>query len=249
MATDDLARFIFEIASTKRLEILLALTDRPLRHAELARKLEMTPSEATRILARLSSAGLVTKNPQTAYEPTNLTRLLLSGLPFLHFLTANREFLLNHDVLVLPPEFVERLGALSECTFVEGAYKVVGFQERNLKAAKRRIWVLTKQAHDNAIAIMREKAPQGADVRVIRHRGEFEDERTGPRAVDRNYPVRVLDETRVFLAVIDDAAAVCFPTLDGNVDMGTMVFLGDPRGCRWAEDLFLHFWGVARERL
>ena len=249
MATDDLARFLFEIASSNRLEILLAVMERPLRHAQLAPKLDMSASEATRVLARLSSAGLVIKNAQTAYEPTNLTRLLLSCLPFLRFLTANREFLLSHDILVLPPEFVERLGALSECKFERGMYKVIGSQERNLRAVKRRMWAISKQAFDTVLAIVREKAAQGADVRVIRHRAEFEDERAGPSAVDRNYPVRVLDETRIFLAVLDDTAAVCFPTFGGDVDMGTMIVLEDPRGCRWAEDLFLNYWGMARERL
>jgi predicted transcriptional regulator len=78
---------------------------------------------------------------------------------------------------------------------------------------------------------------------------EFEGAILGPSAVRRNYPVRLLDETRIFLAVLDDIAGVCFPTLDGRVDMATMLVLRDPRGYRWAEDLFLHLWERARERL
>lgn len=249
MEPTGLARFLFELASADRLAILEAITETPLRHAQIARKLDMTASETTRHLNRLSSAALVARSPEGEYEPTNLARLLFAAFPFLRFLTANRGFLLDHDLLVLPPEYVERLGALAECTLETGTYKVVSFQVRALKSTKRRIWVLSEQAFDQAIAVMREKASEGVDVRVIRHRREFEDGTPGPSAVERNYPVRLLDETRIFLAVLDDIAGICFPTLGGQVDMSTMLLLRDPRGYRWAEDLFLHFWGQARERL
>jgi len=246
MDSTGIAAFVFELASDQRLGILVAVAEKPLRHAQIARQIDLTDSEATRHLTRLSSADLVTKTPRGEYAPTNLARLLLAAVPYLRFLVANRPFLLSHDLLGLPPEFVERLGALSECTFETGMYNVVDFQERSLRAAKRRIWVVSKQAFDVAIAIMREKAAKGADVRAIRDRGELERDKSAP---ERNYPIRLLDETRIFLAVLDDIAGVCFPSTDGTVDMATMAVVRDPRGYRWAEDLFGHLWGRARERL
>ncbi len=102
MPLKDLARQLFEIASDERLGILSAIAEKPRKHAQIARELDMTGSETTRHLTRLMSASLVSKNPRGEYEPTNLARLLSSGLPFFRFLTANREFLLHHDVHVLP---------------------------------------------------------------------------------------------------------------------------------------------------
>jgi len=249
MESKDLARFLFEIASDERLGILAEVAEKPLKHAQIARRLDMTGSETTRHLNRLASAGLVTKNPRGEYEPTNLARLLSTGMPFFRFLTANREFLLQHDVLVLPPEFVERLGELTGATFTTGTYKVVAEQERSLRAVKRRIWVLTEQVSESAIPIMRAKAAEGADVRVIRPRAGFGDATPALSGVGRNYPMRLLEETRIFLAVLDDLAGVCFPAADGKVDMATMLLVADPRGCRWAEDLFLRYWDRAREWL
>lgn len=249
MGSMGLAQFLFELASDERLGILGAIAEKPLRHALIARQLDMTDSETTRHLNRLASVGLVNRNSEGEYEPTSQARLLSAGLPFFLFLTTNREFLRTHDLLVLPTEFLERLGALNEGTFTTGTYKVVATQERALRTVKRRLWVLTEHAFEQALPIMREKASGRADVRVIRPREGFENAIPILSGIKRNYPVRLLGETKIFLAVLDDQAGVCFPTLDGEVDMSTMILLQDPRGYRWAADLFLHFWEKARERL
>jgi predicted transcriptional regulator len=249
MDSSALARYLFEMASEERLAILESITAKPLKHAQLTRRLKMTGSETTRHLNRLQSAGMVRRNPRGEYEATRLAALGLRGLSFFRFLTTQREFLEAHDVLGLPPEFVERLGALREGTFIAGTYEVVGTQVKYLRTVRRRCWVLSEQAFEQAIPILREKAVAGADVRVIRNRAAFE--RTIPvlGAVERNYPVRLLSETRIFLAVLDDTAGVSFPALDGKVDMATMILLESPEGYQWAEDLFLQFWNRAGEWL
>jgi len=100
-----------------------------------------------------------------------------------------------------------------------------------------------------AVPVMREKAAAGADVRVIRSREGFQRETARAPPVQRNYPVRLVPEARIFLAVLDDVAGVCFPTLEGKVDMESMLLLTDPAGHRWAEDLYARLWSQAREWL
>jgi hypothetical protein len=109
--------------------------------------------------------------------------------------------------------------------------------------------VLTDQSFEQALPILREKAAAGADIRVIRSREGFERETARLPPVERNYPVRLVPDARIFLAVLDDVAGVCFPTVDGKVDMEAMLLLTDPPGHRWAADLFAQVWGEARERL
>lgn len=247
MESKDLVRLLFEVASAERLGILTAVSEGPLKHAQVARRLDMTASETTRHLDRLTSASLVAKNPEGKYEPTNLARLLSAVLPFFRFLTSHREFVLGHDLLDLPPGFVERLGDLSESTFATGVYGVVALQERGLRAAKRRLWIRTDQVFEQALPILEEKARAGADVRVIMPREGFKEAFPDPSVITRYYPVRFLEEVRVFLAVLDDRAGVSFPTPDGKLEMSTMLRLRDPRGYRWAEDLYVHFWREARE--
>src|SRR2546428_1021157 len=168
MESTGFARFLFELASDERLGILEAIEEKPLRHAQIARRLKITDSETTRHLNRLASTGLLTKNPQSQYEPTSLARLASAGFPFFRFRLANREFLLKHDVRVVPAEFVERLGALNGGTFVTGMYDVAAAQERYLRAVKQRIWVLTDQVFETAVPGMRGKAGARAGGPLIR---------------------------------------------------------------------------------
>jgi predicted transcriptional regulator len=249
MESASLARFLFELASDERLGILDAIADKPMRHAQIARHLKMTDSETTRHLNRLVSTGLVMKNPQSQYETTNLARLVSEGFPFYRFLLKNREFLLKHNVRVLRSEFVERLGALTAGTFVNGMYDVAAAQMRYLRDVKQRIWVVTDQMFEQALPILREKAAAGANVRVIRSREGFVREIARLPPVERNYPVRLVAEARIFLAVLDDVAGVCFPNVDGKVDMEAMLLLTDPSGHRWASDLFAQEWNEATEWL
>lgn len=245
MGSEELPQFLFEIASEERLGVLEAVAERPLRHAEIARRLKMTGSETTRHLNRLTAAGLVERNGRGEYEPTQLARALRLGLPFFEFLVAHRAYLLAHQVRILEPPFVERLGELGRATFVEGTYRVVAVQEAALREVTRRIWVVTEQPFEQALPILREKAEHGADVRVVRPRDRLEEEkRTGPD-IQRNFPVKSLAAVNLFLAVLDDQAGLCLPTLDGKIDMGTMIQVRDPEGRRWAEDLFSRLWSRA----
>lgn len=248
METDGLAPFLFEIASDLRLRILALVAERPLKHAEIARRLAMTGSEATRHLNRLSAAGLLEKTPQGGYALTTLATTLRAGLPFFEFLTRHRAFLATHDALVVGSTFVERLGELRRGEFVHGTYEVVATQEESLRRVERQIWAVTEQPFERGVPIFREKVRSGVDVRVIRPRGALEEELRGGKRVVRNYPVRGLEKVPVFLAVLDDEAALCLPALDGRIDMASMLLLNEPEGFRWAKDLFLDLWNRATER-
>src|SRR5947208_15110463 len=74
MEPTGLARFLFELASDERLGILDAIAERPLRHAQIARQLRLPDSYTTRHLNRLPSAALLTMDPQSQSEWTDLAR-------------------------------------------------------------------------------------------------------------------------------------------------------------------------------
>lgn len=247
MPTERLSKFVFEIASSERISILRALHERPLRHSEIAERLSLTGSETTRHLTRLASIRLIEKDPEGRYRPTNLTEALLVGLPFLDFLSRREEYLADHDPLPLGPSFVARLGELNEGRLIDGTYPVIAAQDAGLREARRRIWVVTDHRFEQALPLLREKASQGTDVRVVRPRRALDEERSPSARVDRNYAVRLLPEVRVFLAVLDDQAGLSLPNRSGVPDLSAMFLLTDPKGYRWAEDLFQHLWAQAAE--
>ncbi len=242
MSETGLPAFLFEIASHERLGILHALSASSLRHTELARKLSLTGSEATRHLNRLMETGLITRDPGGSYALTPLAEALRTGLPFWEFLLSHRSYLESHRVTGLPLPFVERLGELTLGRFIEGTYPVVAVQEQELRRAERQIWVVTEQRFEQAVPILRERASRGADVRVVRSWPLLEQERREGRDIERNFPLRTLREVKVFLAVLDNQAGLCLPTLDGKVDMASMLLMTDPTGYQWARELFLSLW-------
>ena len=245
MPTDRLAKFLFEIASAERISILRALHERPLRHTEIAEQLSMTGSETTRHLARLTAIRLIEKEAEGRYVLTVLADALIVSLPFYDFLAGRDEYLLAHDLSGVGPGFVARLGELNDGRLVEGTYAVVALQETALRAADRRIWVVTDQRFEQALPILRAKASKGADVRVVRPRSVLDEERSPSSRVERNYEVRLLHEVPFFLAVLDDQAGLALPRRSGGPDLANMLLLTDPAGFRWAADLFLSIWAEA----
>ena len=125
MPTERLSKFVFEIASSERISILRALHERPLRHSEIAELLSLTGSETTRHLSRLTSIGMIEKDPEGRYRAKNLSEALLVGLPFLDFLSRREAYLVGHDTLPLGPSFVARLGELNEGLLIDGTYPVI----------------------------------------------------------------------------------------------------------------------------
>src|SRR3989454_2168377 len=106
-------------------------------------------------------------------------------------------------------------------------YDVAPAQERYLRAVKQRIWVLTDQLFEAAVPVMREKAAAGADVRVIRSREGVQRETARLPPVERNYPVRLTPEARIFLAGLDDLAGGGFSTPAGKDGIESMLRLAD----------------------
>src|SRR3989442_8920033 len=77
---------------------------------------------------------------------------------------------------------------------------------------------------------MREKAAAGADVRVIRSREGFQRETARLPPVQRNYPVRLVSDARIFLPGRDDVGSVFFPTPAGKVDIKSMLLFCESAG-------------------
>ena len=247
MPTERLAKFLFEVASPERISILRALRGHPLRHAEITEQLSMTGSETTRHLNRLVAIRMIEKDPEGRYRVTPLAELMLVALPLFDFVSQRDDYLVAHDLSVLEPKFIARLGELNDARLIDGTYPVIAYQDAALREARTRIWVVTDHPFQQALPLLREKASQGTDVRVVRPRRMLQEERAPDSRVERNYAVRLLPEIRIFLAVLDTQAGVSFSVRSGPPDLSSMLLLTDPDGYCWAEDLFLHMWSRAEE--
>ncbi len=80
-----LEKLFFELASESRLSILRELKKENLKMQEIARRLDVTPTEAFRQLERLSTAVLVQRQPDGMFALTEYGKLVLRNFHFFGF--------------------------------------------------------------------------------------------------------------------------------------------------------------------
>ena len=111
-----LEKLFFELASENRLCIIRELQKENLKMQEIARRLDITPTEAFRQLERLSTAMLVHKQPDGTFTLGEYGKLVFQISASLDFISKHKYFS-THDLMRLPSQFVSRLGELSRAEF------------------------------------------------------------------------------------------------------------------------------------
>jgi predicted transcriptional regulator len=136
----------YELASEDRLAILQKLCAHSLKMQDIARKLDLTATEASRQLLRMSRAKLIERGSEGTYTTTQLGRLLLTLSGSMQFVYKHDDYFLNHDVTRIPLPFVNRLGELSQGTLVADLIENLARWEALVTAAKDYLWVMTPRA-------------------------------------------------------------------------------------------------------
>ncbi len=117
---ESLDRLFFVLASDSRLNILRELQAGNLKMQDIARRLDLTATEAFRQLERLSAALLVQRQPDGTYALTQYSKLELHLSSSMEFVLRHKQYFLTHDVWRLPLQFVNRIGELSKATLKMG---------------------------------------------------------------------------------------------------------------------------------
>jgi predicted transcriptional regulator len=241
----SLAELLFELASDDRLRILSEIEKGPLRLSDVSKRLSATVQETSRQLERLVEARLVSKGPESRYETTALGKVALSLLPSFRFVEDERDFVLSHDVSLLPPPFIHRLGELSERRDVNHLDEVLAHSEEVIKGAKKYVWLMADQSirqsfpHEHPPSVeFRLILPKDISPEEVRHvRG-----RVGP-----GLQVAEIDRVPASIAMNETTAAVYFPGLDGRMDLTRGFASEDPEFHGWCKDLYSFCWSRGRE--
>jgi len=239
-------KLFFELASDSRLAIMEELQAGSLKMQELARKLDLTSTEAFRQLNRLSEAQLVARRADGAYAVTQYGRLVLFLIPSLRFAHHHREYFLAHDVWRLPPQFLSRMGEAMKAELSMSAMVNINRAQRVFMEAEQFSWGMAEGEIPELMApIMDERLRHGVRMRYI-----VPERMLPPRdevaGLEGRLEVRGVPEIPAIIGVSEKAAAVCFRFTDGRMDYAGF-FGRDPEFIGWAVDLFEHYWGMARQ--
>jgi predicted transcriptional regulator len=240
---DDLCDLLFEFSSTDRMNIMNCLLEQRLKLSHVSQKLDMTVTEASRHLQRLSDIQLIDKDMDGAFGPTPYGKLALRLLSGLELISGNRQYFLEHDILGLPDELIDRINVLSHANLNTDIVRVLAHVDKMFQEANEYIWVMSF-AHSlpSTIPIVEERLQNGVILQRI-----FPEEiipLTGEAETIAG-PCRILPKVDVRIMMTEKEAMCSLPSIDGKRDYSS--FIGkDPGFHRWCTDLYLHYWEKAK---
>ena len=119
-----------ELSSKKRLGILQALDEKPMKFTRLLKEFEMTSPEVSRQLNRLSDVKLIEKKGDGKYYNTLFGKLVLSCMSNLNFVSTKSEYFLKHDTAPIPQRLLSQIDALSTGEIINGVYEILSTYEK-----------------------------------------------------------------------------------------------------------------------
>jgi predicted transcriptional regulator len=229
-------RLFFELASESRLDILRELQTKELKMQEIARRLDLTATEAFRQLERLSAALLVQRQPDGSYALTPFGKLELHLSSSMEFVLKYKQYFLTHDLGRLPVQFVNRIGELSKANLNMNLAESTTRSSQIIGEARQYMWGISPEPLPTSFDVIAKQIPEGAEYKILSPQ---------PPAKFPNFENRTLSDSPVVFALTEKEASVSFRLNDGRVDYA--VFIGnDPAFLNWVKDLFLHYWNKGK---
>ncbi len=242
--TERLDLLFFELASEDRLNILREVNKNSLKMQDVARKLDLTATEASRQLQRMARANLVRKAPDGSYATTCYGKALLVLSSSLDFLFKNKEYFTERDVLRLPLQFVYRLGELSEGQLFTELNEVMLRWEELIKAGEERLWVMIPQAMPSLSQLARQRMLQGVKIKAINNE-QLSETSLKYMLTGKDIERRCFPEVPVYILMTEKEASICIPLSGQQMDVATF-FGKDPSFMKWVNDLYLYYWEQAK---
>lgn len=243
---ERLCKLLFELSSSERMSVMLEIQKQRLKLSHISRKLDLTVTEASRHLQRLSEARLIQKGIDGLYGLTPFGVLVLSLLSSLGFVSKYRDYFVEYDVSRIPYEFIGRIGELAEGGFGAETFKNLEETEKMFREARKFIWILSDQVLTSAAPTVAERVKTPFEYRVILSEAAMPPDSKSPiPSTTPGVQKRVLPRVDVVIVMTEKVAAFCLPNRSGRIDY-TGFGGNDPKFHKWCKDLFLYYWEKAK---
>lgn len=239
--SQDIQDLFFDLASEIRLEILSELKKQALKTNDLARQIDLTPTESLRQLQRLTKAKLIQRQPDGSYKITQFCKLVMQLSSAFEFVSKYKEYFLSHDIWRLPYEFVNRIGELSAANLVVDVPDAINHAERMVREAEEYVWTLHDKGLDAMTPIMIQKYKNGVKSFKFMFAENQLSSDNRPSFGRPEVEERTLSSIPAIIVCTEKEAAICFLSNEGRADFAG--FVGkDEMFKKWVSDAYLHFW-------
>jgi predicted transcriptional regulator len=231
-------KLFFELASESRLSILRELQKENLKMQEIARRLDVTATEAFRQLERLSAALLVKKQSDGTFALAEYGKMVMQLSSSLDFVSKYKNYFSTHDVMRLPFQLVNRLGELSQASLGMDTIENLNRADRAFIEAEEFGWGIAEGTIPVQMSpIMFERSQKGLKLKFLLPENRL----PTATAIVKNLEVKGISEVPAIVVLTEKEGAVCFHQLEGRVDYAGF-FGKDPTFLNWVKDLFLYYW-------
>ena len=238
---EGIEKLFFELASESRLSILRELQIENLKMQEIARRLDVTATEAFRQLERLSNALLVQRQPDGTFALAEYGKLVFQLSSSLEFASKHKEYFSTHDITRLPIQFVNRLGELWQAKLNMDTVETLNKAQRAFMEAEEYGWGIAEGTVPERMGpIMDELIQKGAKLRFLIPETRFPTSESPPPPV-KNLEMRGLSDLPAIVVLTEKEGAVCFRQVGGRVDYAGF-FGKHPIFRNWVKDLFQYYW-------
>jgi predicted transcriptional regulator len=236
-----LEKLFFELASESRLAILRELQKENLKMQEIARRLDVTATEAFRQLERLSAALLVQRQPDGSFAISEYGKLVMQLSSSLEFVSKHKDYFSTHDIMRFPIQFISRLGELSQTNLsTDTIANLNKCQQAFLEAEEFGYGMAEGTIPEFMATKMDEKIQMGLNFKFLLPENRFPSDKSLAE-VPKNVQMRALSELPAVIVVTEKFAGICFLQAGGKVDYAG--FFGyDQTFINWVKDLFLYYW-------
>jgi predicted transcriptional regulator len=240
VSDEGIDRLFFELASESRLSILREINGKKGKMREIARKLDLSTTDAFRQLQRLSDALLVEKQTDGNYEITQYGTLVLKLSDSLELLFKHKAFFSSHNFKTIPSQFLDRIGELSKAEFSPDIMASINVVQRIIKEADQYTWAAASEQPLSIRPILAESIPRGVKYKFLFHKQYIPTDPIFP-GMERSLEWRAMEGIPVNIVISEKEAGISFCLRDGRTDYGGF-FGKDPIFTNWVKELFQFYW-------
>ncbi|MFW9993050.1 MAG: ArsR family transcriptional regulator [Candidatus Odinarchaeota archaeon] len=236
---NDRSFLISEFSSPKRVDILQILVDGPISFTELSNKLDISSSEVSRHLARLTDQGFVKKHQTSRkFELAPLGELASLLFSPLDFVFSQADYFRTHSVTDIPVSLIRDLDVLSTCEMVEGTGFAMLKLPEIINSVRSELRVMTSQPFP--------WGKPGLDVKYIVPPSMMQFKEQIVR-MNRSTEARILPSISISIIITESGEGMLFfPDLEGKTDYDTGFYIskGNKTGQKFIERIWDYFWST-----
>jgi len=246
---EEVASEIFQISSEQRLTIIKILSEKKARLSDFKNDLNSSKSEIHRNLTRLLKSKIISKDKNGYYFLTTYGNVIESQLTMWILFYKNKNFFSKHHLGNLPYKFIQRIGALSDSSCIQGFVKVQKCWKDIYSNAEKYISSILYEIpyDDEILKLIKNKTKNGVKLKnifsipvIISENRKDLLKKTGleKSLKDGKIERRIKKNTQVLVVLNEKEACVHFPDIEGKIDVGQALYGNNSLFHEWCLDYF-----------